>query len=211
MRMAIVEVIGNLIRELALSSDLQNTSSSTAEGGATGAATTTTPTDASQVQKQLSSFNELLLSRTLDLSSYVRTKVLATLTKLCDLPTKFPQQRLAITRAAVGMLEDKAAGVRKGAVGLLVRLVVTHPWGLMHGGLLGLKEWEGRYKDIKGELEKVEAAGVAVGGLEGNAGNQTETDGETEDEDEDQEDEDEDEEMADASSSVDGTPRKAKK
>ena len=115
-----------------------------------------------------------------------------------------------MTRAAVGMLEDKAAGVRKGAVGLLVRLVVTHPWGLMHGGLLGLREWEGRYKEVKAELEKVEEAAVGVGGLEGD-GNQTETEGETETEDDEDEDEDEDEEMADASSSIDGSPKKAKK
>src|ERR1700691_1932304 len=144
MRMAIVEVIGNLIRELALSSDLQSTPTSdpsTATNPTNPASSDPTSQDPSQIQKQLTNFYDLLLSRTLDLSSYVRTKVLSVLSKLCDLPVKFPQQRLAVTRAAVGMLEDKAAGVRKGAVGLVVRLVVTHPYGLMHGGLLGLGEW----------------------------------------------------------------------
>jgi hypothetical protein len=56
------------------------------------------------------------------------------------------------------MLEDKASRVRKSAVGLLGGLVVTHPYGLMHGGLLGLAEWEER--SVKAELEKVEGGGV---------------------------------------------------
>ena len=188
MRMALVEVIGCLIRELALASDLENT-------------------DAAQVQKQLTGFYDLLLSRTLDLSSYVRTKVLATLTKLCELPVKFPKQRLAVTRAAVEMLEDKAAGVRKGAVGLIVRLVVTHPYGLMHGGLLGLAEWEDRYRVVKEELEKVEGSMGNVVERGEDEGEQTETEGG----DSENEDEDEDEEMAEGNSSVAGTPRKMSK
>jgi condensin complex subunit 1 len=156
MRMAMVEVIGNLIRELALSSD----------------PSLSTSPDLPQSQppkKQLTQLYTLLLSRTLDLSSYVRTRTLTVLTKLCDLPTKFPAQRLAMTRAAVEMLEDKAAGVRKGAVGLLGRLVVTHPWGLMHGGLLGLGEWEERYRKVREELEGVEGA-VGVGDGDGEEG-----------------------------------------
>ncbi|KAF7983455.1 hypothetical protein HWV62_21732 [Athelia sp. TMB] len=194
MRMALVEVIGALIRELALSSDPQS------ESDGSGA----------QIQKQLTSFYELLLSRTLDLSSYVRTKVLATLARLCELPAKFPKQRLAMTRAAVAMLEDKAAGVRKGAVGLLVRLVVTHPYGLMHGGLLGLAEWEERYQKVKEELEGVEGKmGTAVENQDGGE-SEAETDtegGDTEKED----DEDEDEEsMAEDSSSIAGTPKPKK-
>ncbi|KAH7930002.1 hypothetical protein BV22DRAFT_1028970 [Leucogyrophana mollusca] len=141
MRMALVEVLGCLIRELAMSEEL-------------------TP----QIHNQLTGLYDLLISRTLDLSSYVRAKVLSTLAKLCDLPVRFPKQRLRITRAAVLMLEDKAASVRKGAVAMLVRLVVTHPYGLMHGGLLGLGEWEDRYAGVKKELEKMEGAvGMGVG------------------------------------------------
>jgi condensin complex subunit 1 len=136
MRMAIIEIIGHLIRDLSNSTDLAN--------------------DAQQVQKQINSFYDILLERTLDLSSYVRTKVLAVLAKLCDLPTKFPKQRLAVTRAAVDMLEDKVASARKGALALLSELVVTHPYGLMHGGLMGLEEWQERYNQVTGELKNVE-------------------------------------------------------
>ncbi|THG99612.1 hypothetical protein EW026_g2781 [Hermanssonia centrifuga] len=143
MRMALVEVLGNLIREIAVSSDLT--------------------ADAQQTTRQLNGLYDLLLERTLDLSSYVRTKVLTTLARLCDLPVKFPKQRLAITRAAVDSLEDKAAGVRKSSVALIVKLVVTHPYGLMHGGLLGLGEWEERYKTVCDQLAQVEGVvGKAV-------------------------------------------------
>lgn len=195
MRMALVEVIGALIRELALSSDPQS------ESDGSGA----------QIQKQLTSFYELLLSRTLDLSSYVRTKVLATLARLCELPAKFPKQRLAMTRAAVAMLEDKAAGVRKGAVGLLVRLVVTHPYGLMHGGLLGLAEWEERYQKVKEELEGVEGKmGTAVENQDGGESEaETDTEGGDTEKEDDEEDEDE-ESMAEDSSSIAGTPKPKK-
>ena len=138
MRMAIVEIIGHLIRELACSEDLAS--------------------DAHQTQKQLNGLYDLLLERTLDLSSYVRSKVFTVLSRLCDLPVKFPKQRLAITRSAVGALEDKVAGVRKNAISLIVKLIVTHPYGLMHGGLLGMQEWEDRYRDIVKELQKTEKA-----------------------------------------------------
>lgn len=138
MRMAIVEVIGCLIRELACSEDLTS--------------------DAHQTQKQLNGLYDLLLERTLDLSSYVRSRVFTVLSRLCDLRVKFPKQRLAITRAAVAALEDKVAGVRKNAISLIVKLIVTHPYGLMHGGLLGMQEWEERYRDVVKELQKTEKA-----------------------------------------------------
>ena len=138
MRIAIVEIIGHLIRELACSEDLTS--------------------DAHQTQKQLNDFYDLLLSRTLDLSSYVRSKVFTVLNRLCDLPVKFPKQRLAITRAAVAALEDKVAGVRKNAISLIVKLIMTHPYGLMHGGLLGMQEWEERYREVMTELQKTEKA-----------------------------------------------------
>ena len=156
MRMALVEVIGFLIRELVTSDS----------GGERDTQ--------KQLQKQITGLYDLLLERTLDLSSYVRTRVFTVLAKLCDLPVKFPKQRLAITRAAVDSLEDKASGVRKGAVMLLVKLIMTHPYGLMHGGLLSLSEWETRYKEVSDELEKINAK----------VGKAVERDGDEEDEEE---------------------------
>jgi condensin complex subunit 1 len=46
-----------------------------------------------------------------------------------------------MTRAVLEALMDKAEAVRKAALGLVVKLVLTHPYGLMHGGLLDMREW----------------------------------------------------------------------
>ena len=138
MRQAIIEVIGSLIYELA-SNDGQEA-------------------DAKQTQKQINQLFDLLLERVLDLSSYVRAKVFAVLAKLTGIKTiKFPKQRLHITTAAVSALDDKVASVRKGAAALLVRLLETHPYGMMHGGMLQLETWEADYKVAVAELEKIES------------------------------------------------------
>jgi condensin complex subunit 1 len=136
MRIAIVDVIGYLIRDLVNSTELGN--------------------DDQSVQKQVDTFFDILNERTRDLSSYVRTKDLAVLTKLCDLPAKFPKQRLDMCKLAVGMLEDKVATVRKNALTLLSQLVITHPYGLMHGGLMTRKDWEEHYDKVSKELKKME-------------------------------------------------------
>lgn len=190
MRMAIIEILGHLIRDLANSTDMVS--------------------DATQVQKQINSFYDILLERTLDLSSYVRTKVLAVLTKLCDLPTKFPKQRLAITRVATEMMEDKVATVRKGALALLGELVTTHPYGLIHGGLMGMEEWETRYQEVAAELKKVEdIVGKAVenGDKEGTENESADDDGEEEEEEEG----DEEEEEEDATNEDEPRPKSKKK
>ncbi|KAH9924065.1 non-SMC mitotic condensation complex subunit 1-domain-containing protein [Fomitopsis serialis] len=161
MRMAIVEVIGCLIRELSATSEASN--------------------DDQQTRKQLEGLFELLIERVIDVSSYVRTKVLTVMTRLCDLQQKFPQQRLAMTRAAVDSLEDKGATVRKASVVLLVRLIETHPYGLMYGGELNQLEWEARYKEVCAQLQE----------LEGVVGRAAEREGSQEEENEEQEEEEE--------------------
>lgn len=62
MRMAIVEIIGIIIRDLCQSD----------EG------------DPEQRKKEVERYYELLLERSLDLNGWVRCKVLQTLTKLCE-------------------------------------------------------------------------------------------------------------------------------
>ncbi|KAJ9105989.1 hypothetical protein QFC19_003324 [Naganishia cerealis] len=68
MRMALIEIIGHLIRDLTLSD----------EG------------DADQQKKRIRSFFEILFERLLDLNSWVRAKVLQTLIKLCELLETHP-------------------------------------------------------------------------------------------------------------------------
>lgn len=62
MRMAVVEVIGLLIKDLSMSDEGED----------------------EQKQKQIKRFFEILFERYLDLNSYVRSKVLTTLIKLCE-------------------------------------------------------------------------------------------------------------------------------
>lgn len=159
MRMAMVEVIGCLIRDIATSD----------EG------------DQESRERRLNNLYELLIERLLDLSSYVRSKTVNTLSKLCDLPVKFPKQRLIITEMTVGALEDKASSVRRYAIALLTKLILTHPYGLMHGGLLKLEEWEQRYKSVCDELVALDNQDI-----EGQAERQTEDESSDEDEEEDQ-------------------------
>ncbi|KAJ6460387.1 non-SMC mitotic condensation complex subunit 1-domain-containing protein [Mycena vitilis] len=139
MRIGVVEVIGAIIQDLA---DAEEDESS----------------DGPQ-KKQINGLYDLLLERVLDTSSYVRSKVLGVLSRLCDMKkAKFPKQRLAVTQAAVGALEDKVATVRKSAAALIVKLLLTHPYGLMYGGMLTLEVWEEDYRVLKAELAKIEAA-----------------------------------------------------
>lgn len=62
MRMAIAEVIGLLIKDLSMSDEGEE----------------------EQKMKQIKSFFEILFERYLDLNSYVRSKVLTTLIKICE-------------------------------------------------------------------------------------------------------------------------------
>ncbi|KAJ9119099.1 hypothetical protein QFC22_003590 [Naganishia vaughanmartiniae] len=131
MRMALVEIVGHLIRDLTLSD----------EG------------DADQQKKRIKSFFEILFERLLDLNSWVRAKVLQTLIKLCDLPNKFPKIRQHETEFAIQSLTDKTSVVRKNAIQLLCRLLETHPYGAIFGGTLNLDLWQEKYDRICQELE----------------------------------------------------------
>lgn len=57
----------------------------------------------------------------------------------------------------MGALEDKNASVRKAAVGVVVQLLMTHPY-ILHGGMLEREVWEREYKEAVEGLEKIEAA-----------------------------------------------------
>ena len=135
MRIALVEIVGGLIEDISATPDEDNQSNS---------------------RKQLNGLYELLLERTLDLSVFVRARVLGVLAKLCDLPQKFPKLRLGITTIAVACLEDGSSLVRKPAIVLLEKLVATHPYGEIHGGPLKLAEFEGEYDKTLEQLEKLQ-------------------------------------------------------
>jgi condensin complex subunit 1 len=75
-----------------------------------------------------------------------------------------------MTEHAVSALHDKTPSVRRAAIALLTKSIVTHPFGLMHGGELRHAEWETRYEDVSKELEKLENRPVDEAGQQNGNG-----------------------------------------
>ncbi|KAF5368830.1 hypothetical protein D9758_003038 [Tetrapyrgos nigripes] len=142
LRVAVVEIMGIII--LDLSDSLSSDASEDVH-------------DRKQTENQIKGLYELLLERMNDVSAFVRTKVLQVCIKLCDAKKKFPKHRLAMTNAAVAALEDKSPSVRKPAISLLVQLMCTHPYGMVHGGTLEKSLFKKEFEEVEAEFEKVEA------------------------------------------------------
>ncbi|GAA6057586.1 hypothetical protein JCM3770_005397 [Rhodotorula araucariae] len=134
MRNAILEVLGLLLRELSLT-----------ESGALSL-------EPAQHTRLLTSFHTLITERLLDLNSYVRAKAASVLRESCALPPRVPALRLELARLAARSLRDKAASVRRNCLALLRELILTHPYGRMHGGELALAEWHARLATLEDEL-----------------------------------------------------------
>ncbi|KAI6951743.1 hypothetical protein KC321_g17957 [Hortaea werneckii] len=131
LRCAIIEVCGNLIAML----------SKVEEG------------DRTEMHKeQMNAFFDVLEERFLDVNPYCRCRTIQVYVKLCDLETKYPKRRQTATRLATQSLEDKSSNVRKNAVKLLARLMATHPFQALHGGLLGMREWTERKEKVETEI-----------------------------------------------------------
>ncbi|KAK7433641.1 condensin complex non-SMC subunit Cnd1 [Stygiomarasmius scandens] len=201
-RIAIVEIMGSIISDLSstLSADVTDDS-----------------VDPKKLEKEIKGLYEHLLDRMLDVVAHVRTKVLNVCSKLCDAKLKFPKQRLAMTNAAIAALEDKSPLVRKPALSLLIKLILTHPWGMVQGGMLEIDVFQKQYEEIKAELQKIQDQMIpkeaeAGGGEEEEEGERkkkkkkkrndddmdvdvNETQEDTDEEDEDEEDEEEEEEQ----------------
>jgi len=53
--------------------------------------------------------------------------------------------------------------VRRCAIALLTKLILTHPYGIIHGGELNAKEWRQRYDEVATELTSLEQRPVDEG------------------------------------------------
>ncbi|SAM85392.1 related to YCS4-subunit of condensin protein complex [Ustilago bromivora] len=190
MRNALIETLGLLIKELALTDDSLN-----ADGNNGGNSDETMADEnrgsAEARKKQIETFFDLLIERFLDLNSYVRSKLITVCSRLLDLPTKFPKQRTEITDMVVRHLQDKSSGVRKNAIALLTKLILTHPFGMLHGGELSLQEWQKRFDIVSKELEQTE------GSLNLPGEHSVDQDGESEADDEEMDDDNEDDQGSD--------------
>jgi condensin complex subunit 1 len=78
------------------------------------------------------------------------------------LTVPFPKHRLRLAARALRSLEDKSSQVRKHCMTVLSRLIETHPYGVMHGGELGIDEWQARYDAIVKELSVFDLPGNGV-------------------------------------------------
>ncbi|KAF3912955.1 hypothetical protein ABW21_db0205302 [Orbilia brochopaga] len=130
LRCAIIEVCGNLIADLTKEDERTNSHKS-----------------------QIESFYDVLEERFLDVNPYCRSRLLQVLSKLCDLEIKNPTRRQRIIDHATRSLEDKSSNVRRNSIKLLGRLVATHPFSVLHGGQLSMKEWKERLEKVNGELD----------------------------------------------------------
>jgi condensin complex subunit 1 len=161
MRNAMLEVLGTLIKDLTTTDDALPSSS---EGGREDQdlPSSSQADDEDEAQRergdvrkrQVEQFWDLICERFLDMNSYVRCKCIAVAAKLCDLEAKFPAQRALLTEYSIRSLSDKSSTVRKNAIALLTRLILTHPYGRMHGGELDKVEWEKRLKAIDDQLHE---------------------------------------------------------
>lgn len=131
LRCAIIEVCGNLIAML-----------SRVEEGDRG----------ENHKGQINAFFDVLEERFLDVNPYCRCRALQVYVKLCDLETKYPKRRQAAAELATRSLEDKSSNVRRNAIKLLARLIATHPFSVLHGGLLSYRDWSDRLEACETEL-----------------------------------------------------------
>ena len=131
LRCAIIEVCGNLITMLSKEEDGERSENNKA---------------------QINVFFDVLEERFLDLNPYCRCRAIQVYVKLCDLDTKFPKRRQTVAELATRSLEDKSSNVRRNAIKLLGKLVQTHPFAVLHGGLLSHKDWNARLETVEAEI-----------------------------------------------------------
>ncbi|AMD20112.1 HCL039Wp [Eremothecium sinecaudum] len=105
-------------------------------------------------KNQLEVLLELLEERFRDSNPYVRSKAIQGCLKICELEIKFNRNRLNLVKLAVRSLQDRSSLVRRNAVKLLSKLILTHPFTQLHGTQLRLTEWEERHRAAMAHLKK---------------------------------------------------------
>lgn len=156
MRNAMLEVLGILIKELTTTDDAlpAPVEADDAEIASSDEQEETRRGRGDARKRQIEQFWNLICERFLDVNSYVRCKCISVCARLCDLEAKFPSQRTILTDLSIQSLSDKSSTARKNAIALLTRLILTHPYGRMHGGDLDLEEWKRRLEAIDDQLKE---------------------------------------------------------
>lgn len=102
----------------------------------------------------IESLFDLLEERFLDQNPYVRTKAIQAITKICSLPVKLPSRRQVFVKLAVRSLDDKSTLVRRNAIKLLSKLILTHPFTAIHGTQLSYKFWKEKQCESEKEFSE---------------------------------------------------------
>ncbi|POS84635.1 ARM repeat-containing protein [Erysiphe pulchra] len=135
LRCALIEVCGNLIADLSRQEERGD-----------------------NYKSQINAFFEVLEDRFLDVNPYCRCRTIQVYIKLCELGQKFPKRRQRAAELAARSLEDKSSNVRRNAIKLLRTLIKTHPFSIMHGSQLSLREWNSRLEAVDAELDVMKAS-----------------------------------------------------
>jgi condensin complex subunit 1 len=146
LRCALIEVCGNLVADLSKQEERGDNHKS-----------------------QLNAFFDVLEERFLDINPYCRCRTIQVYIKLCDLEQKFPKRRQKAAELAARSLEDKSSNVRRNAIKLLGSLIKTHPFGVLHGSQLSLKEWNSRLDAVDAELNALKPPAETPGLVENRA------------------------------------------
>jgi condensin complex subunit 1 len=146
LRCALIEVCGNLVADLSKQEERGDNHKS-----------------------QLNAFFDVLEERFLDINPYCRCRTIQVYIKLCDLEQKFPKRRQKAAELAARSLEDKSSNVRRNAIKLLGSLIKTHPFSIMHGSQLSLKEWNARLDAVDAELNALKPPAETPGLVESRA------------------------------------------
>ncbi|CAB4255870.1 condensin subunit YCS4 [Maudiozyma barnettii] len=93
-------------------------------------------------KQQIGVLIELLEERFQDSNPYVRTKAIQGCLRIIDLNVKLNEKRGSITTLAVRSLQDRSSLVRRNATKLLSKLLLKHPFNLIHGSQLRLSDWK---------------------------------------------------------------------
>ncbi|EKD14977.1 condensin subunit Cnd1 [Drepanopeziza brunnea f. sp. 'multigermtubi' MB_m1] len=150
LRCALIEVCGNLVADLSKQEERSD-----------------------NYKSQLNAFFDVLEERFLDINPYCRCRTIQVYIKLCDLDQKFPKRRQKAAELAARSLEDKSSNVRRNAVKLLGTLIKTHPFSIMHGSQLSLKEWNARLDAVDAELNALKPPAETPGLVDGTKANET--------------------------------------
>ena len=140
LRCALIEVCGNLLADLSKQEERGD-----------------------NYKSQLNAFFDVLEERFLDVNPYCRCRTIQVYIKLCDLEQKFPKRRQKAAELATQSLEDRSSNVRRNAIKLLGALIKTHPFSIMHGSQLSLRDWTTRLEAVDAELNALKPPAEAPG------------------------------------------------